>query len=45
VSKEVRRAVWEAEDAALLKLRDAGEINDRTHQDLQLELDREHPGL
>ena len=45
VSREVRRAVWEAESAALVKLRDAGEINDRVHQDLQLELDREHAGL
>ena len=45
VSREVRRAVWEAESAALLKLRDAGEINDRIHQDLQIELDREHAGL
>ena len=45
VSREVRRAVWEAESAALLQLRDAGEINDRMHQDLQLELDREHSSL
>jgi hypothetical protein len=45
VSRDVRRAVWEAESAALLKLRDAGEINDRIHQDLQIELDREHAGL
>ncbi|HJQ97453.1 MAG TPA: Na+/H+ antiporter [Candidatus Polarisedimenticolaceae bacterium] len=45
VSREVRRAVWEAESAALLSLRDAGEINDRCYQDLQLELDREHAGL
>jgi len=41
VSREVRRATWEAEAAELLRLRDAGEINDRVHQDLQLELDRE----
>ncbi len=45
VSREVRRAVWEAETAELLRLRDAGEINDRDHQDLQLELDRENADL
>ena len=45
VSREVRLAVWEAESAALLALRDSGEINDRDHQALQLELDREHAGL
>ena len=45
VSREVRRAVWHAESAELLRLRDAGEINDRDHQNLQLELDREHADL
>jgi len=45
VSKEVRRATWQAETAELLRLRDAGAINDRIHQDLQLELDREHMDL
>jgi CPA1 family monovalent cation:H+ antiporter len=45
VSRDVRRAVWEAESAELLRLRDAGEINDRTHQDLQLELDRDHADM
>jgi CPA1 family monovalent cation:H+ antiporter len=45
VSRDVRRAVWKAESDALLRLRDAGEINDRDHQDLQLELDREHAEL
>jgi Na+/H+ antiporter len=45
VSREVRRAVWQAETAELLRLRDAGEINDRDHQDLQLEIDREHADL
>jgi CPA1 family monovalent cation:H+ antiporter len=45
VSREVRRAVWQAETAALLRLRDAGEINDRDHQELQLEIDREHADL
>ena len=41
VSREVRRAVWDAETAELLRLRDAGRINDAAHQELQLELDRE----
>jgi CPA1 family monovalent cation:H+ antiporter len=45
VSREVRRATWQAEAAELLRLRDVGEINDRVHQDLQLELDREHGDL
>lgn len=42
VSREVRRAVWQAQTKELLRLRDASEINDRTHQQLQLELDRDH---
>lgn len=45
VSRDVRRAVWQAETAELLRLRDAGEINDRDHQNLQLEIDREHADL
>lgn len=45
VSRDVRRAVWEAQTGALLRLRDKGEINDRDHQDLQLEIDREHVDL
>ena len=45
VSRAVQRAVYEAETAELLRLRDAGEINDLDHQDLQLELDREHAEL
>jgi CPA1 family monovalent cation:H+ antiporter len=45
VSREVRRAVWQAQAAELLRLRDSGDINDRDHQDLQLELDREHADL
>jgi CPA1 family monovalent cation:H+ antiporter len=45
VSREVRRAVWQAETTALLRLRDAGGINDRDHQELQLEIDREHLDL
>jgi len=45
IARDVRQAVWEAQSAALLRLRDAGVINDKTHQDLQLELDREHGDL
>jgi len=45
VSREVRRATWQAETAELLRLRDAGKINDRVHQELELELDREHADL
>jgi hypothetical protein len=45
VSREVRRAVWQAETDELLRLRDAGRINDGDHQNLQLELDREHADL
>jgi len=41
VSREVRRAVHEAQSKELLRLRDAERINDMTHQELQLELDRE----
>ena len=42
VTGEVRRAVYEAQSRALLALRDREEVNDRTHQFLQLELDRAH---
>lgn len=45
VSREVRRAVWQAETAELLRLRDAAVINDQDHQFLQLEIDREHADL
>jgi CPA1 family monovalent cation:H+ antiporter len=45
VSRAVQRAVYDAESSELLRLRDAGEINDVDHQDLQLELDREHADL
>jgi hypothetical protein len=45
VSRGVRRAVWQAESAALRRLRDSGQINDRDHQELQLEIDREHADL
>ena len=40
VTREVRRAVYEAQAAALLALRNQGVVNDRVHQDLQLDLDR-----
>jgi CPA1 family monovalent cation:H+ antiporter len=45
VSREVRRAVWQAETSELLRLRDAGTINDSDHQKLQLEIDRENADL
>lgn len=45
VSREVHRAVWEAKSAALLRLRERGKINDRAHQELQIQLDREHTDL
>jgi len=41
ISAEVRRAVYEAQSAELLRLRDQEQINDVTHMDLQLELDRD----
>jgi CPA1 family monovalent cation:H+ antiporter len=41
VSCEVRRAVTETQAQELLRLRDAGRINDSTYLALQLELDRE----
>jgi monovalent cation/hydrogen antiporter len=40
VAGEVRRAVYQAQTDALLKLRDQGAVNDRVHQELQLDLDR-----
>jgi monovalent cation/hydrogen antiporter len=40
VAHEVRRAVYQAQTAALLSLRDQGMVNDRVHQELQLDLDR-----
>lgn len=40
VSQEVTRAVRQAQNEALLKLRDEGAINDQTYLALQLELDR-----
>ncbi len=43
VSNDVKKAVLEAERAALLQMRDRGEINDRTYMDVQLEIDRAGP--
>jgi Na+/H+ antiporter len=40
VSAEVHRAVAASQAAALLTLRDHGQINDKTYMELQLELDR-----
>jgi CPA1 family monovalent cation:H+ antiporter len=40
VAGDVRRAVYRAQTDALLTLRDEGVVNDRVHQELQLELDR-----
>jgi len=40
VAGDVRRAVYRAQTDALLRLRDQGGLNDRVHQELQLDLDR-----
>jgi len=40
VAGDVRRAVYQAQTDALLTLRDQGVVNDRVHQELQLDLDR-----
>jgi hypothetical protein len=40
VDGEVRRAIYRAQTEALLALRDEGVVNDRIHQQLQLQLDR-----
>jgi len=40
VAGDVRRAVYRAQTDALLGLRDQGVVNDRVHQELQLDLDR-----
>jgi len=45
VADEVRHAVYEAQTDALLALRDRGEVNDRVHQILQLDLDRSNAGV
>ena len=45
VTGDVRRAVYQAQTAALLGLRDQGAVNDRVHQELQLDLDRANTDL
>src|SRR2546428_653962 len=40
IAGAVRRAVYRAQTDALLTLRDQGVVNDRVHQELQLDLDR-----
>jgi CPA1 family monovalent cation:H+ antiporter len=40
VTDHVRRAVYRAQTDVLLALRDQGALNDRAHQELQLDLDR-----
>jgi monovalent cation/hydrogen antiporter len=45
VAGEVRRAVYHAQTDALLSLRDRGVVNDRVHQELQLDLDRANADL
>lgn len=45
VAGEVRRAVYRAKTDALLALRDQGVVNDRVHQELQLDLDRANADL
>jgi CPA1 family monovalent cation:H+ antiporter len=45
VTDEVRRAVYRAKTDALLALRDHGALNDRVHQQLQLDLDRANADL
>jgi monovalent cation/hydrogen antiporter len=45
VAGEVRQAVYQAQTRALLTLRDQGVVNDRVHQELQLDLDRAHADL
>ncbi len=42
VSEQVQREVVRAQQAALLELRNSGEINDKTYLELQLDLDRTH---
>jgi hypothetical protein len=44
VAADVRREVYRAQAAELLRLRDAGALNDRAHQQLQMELDRANHG-
>src|SRR4029453_15371091 len=45
VAEDVRRAVYQAQTKAVLALRDKGVVNDRVHQELQLELDRANSDL
>ena len=45
VAADVRRAVYQAQTAALLGLRDQAVVNDRVHQELQLDLDRGNSDL
>jgi CPA1 family monovalent cation:H+ antiporter len=45
VTDEVRRAVYRAQADALLGLRDHAVLNDKIHQELQLELDRASSGM
>jgi monovalent cation/hydrogen antiporter len=45
VAGDVRRAIYEAQAAALLGLRDQGVVNDRVHQEMQLDLDRANSDL
>jgi len=45
VAADVRRAVYQAQTAALLVLRDQAVVNDRVHQELQLDLDRGNSDL
>jgi len=45
IAGDVRRAVYQAQAAALLALRDQGMVNDRVHQELQLDLDRANADL
>jgi len=40
IAGDVRRAIYQAQTNALLTLRDQGVVNDRVHQEMQLELDR-----
>jgi CPA1 family monovalent cation:H+ antiporter len=45
VAGDVRRAVYRAQTDSLLALRDQGVVNDRVHQELQLDLDRANADL
>jgi CPA1 family monovalent cation:H+ antiporter len=45
VASDVRRAVYRAQTEALLAMRDQGVVNDRVHQELQLDLDRANADL